>query len=165
LYWSWCSWSIYEYVGDFFLNEIINEKDIIEPGDILDLLKIKIIKSLKQKGEVGSNKDGMDMVLCRLDTSKNELVFAAANNPLWLLRDGKIIEYKADKQPVGIGSEGFEHFNQHTIQLQKGDLVYTFSDGYADQFGGPKGKKFKYKQMEEIYLPMRTNQWISKRMV
>jgi serine phosphatase RsbU (regulator of sigma subunit) len=139
-------------LGTSFLNEIINEKDIIEPGDILDLLKIKIIKSLKQKGEVGSNKDGMDMVLCRLDTSKNELVFAAANNPLWLLRDGKIIEYKADKQPVGIGSEGFEHFNQRTIQLEKGDLVYTFSDGYADQFGGPKGKKFKYKQMEEIIL-------------
>ncbi|MBK6834476.1 MAG: tetratricopeptide repeat protein [Bacteroidetes bacterium] len=139
-------------LGTSFLNEIINEKDVIEPGDILDLLKIKIIKSLKQKGEVGSNKDGMDMVLCRIDTSKNELVFAAANNPLWLLRDGEIIEYKADKQPVGIGSEGFEHFNQHTIQLLKGDLVYTFSDGYADQFGGPKGKKFKYKQMEEIIL-------------
>ncbi|MCD6068359.1 MAG: protein serine/threonine phosphatase [Bacteroidetes bacterium] len=139
-------------LGTSFLNEIINDKDIIDPCDILDLLKIKIIKSLKQKGEVGGSKDGMDMVLCRLDTSTNELVFAAANNPLWLLRNGEIKEYKADKQPVGIGSEGFDHFNQHVIQLEKGDAVYIFSDGFADQFGGPKGKKFKYKQLEEILI-------------
>jgi serine phosphatase RsbU (regulator of sigma subunit) len=137
-------------LGTSFLNEIINEKDVTEPCDILDLLKIKIIKSLKQKGEVGGSKDGMDMVLCRLNPETNELVFAAANNPLWLLRNGEMKEYKADKQPVGIGAEGFEHFNQHTIQLQKGDSVYIFSDGFADQFGGPKGKKFKYRQLEEV---------------
>jgi serine phosphatase RsbU (regulator of sigma subunit) len=139
-------------LGTSFLNEIINEKGILEPCDILDLLKIKIIKSLKQKGEVGGSKDGMDMVLCRLNPETKELVFAAANNPLWLLRNGEIKEYKPDKQPVGIGSEGFEHFSQHTIQLQKEDAVYIFSDGFADQFGGPKGKKFKYRQLEEVLI-------------
>ncbi len=147
-------------LGTSFLNEIINDKHITEPGEILDLLKIMIVKALKQKGEVGGNKDGMDMVLCRLEKEKNELVFAAANNPLWLLRastgsaPAQIMEYKADKQPVGIGSEGFDHFTQHKISLEKGDVVYTFSDGYADQFGGPKGKKFKYKQLEDLLISM-----------
>ncbi|HLC82776.1 MAG TPA: tetratricopeptide repeat protein [Bacteroidia bacterium] len=143
-------------LGTSFLNEIINDKNITEPCDILDLLKVKIIKALKQKGEIGGSKDGMDMVLCRLDKNKNELVFAAANNPLWLLRNGLIIEYKADKQPVGIGSEGFEHFTQHIVQLEKGDVIYTFSDGYADQFGGAKGKKFKYKQLENTLISLYT---------
>ncbi|HEY1040596.1 MAG TPA: tetratricopeptide repeat protein [Bacteroidia bacterium] len=142
-------------LGTSFLNEIINDKNTEDPCDILDLLKIKIIKALKQKGEVGGSKDGIDLVLCRIEKEKKELVFAAANNPLWLMRNGTIIEYKADKQPVGIGSEGFEHFNQQTVRLEKGDIIYTFSDGYADQFGGPKGKKFKYKQMEEVILSAR----------
>ena len=74
-----------------------------------------------------------------------------ANNPLWILRDGKIQEFKPDKQPVGFNIEK-KPFTLHTILLQKGDTIYTFTDGYADQFGGPKGKKFKYKPFQEVIL-------------
>ncbi|HEY1038846.1 MAG TPA: tetratricopeptide repeat protein [Bacteroidia bacterium] len=140
-------------LGMALLNEIIGEKKIYEPCDILDMMRIKLITTLKQKGVSGENKDGMDMVLCRVKRDHSELVFAAANNPLWLYRDGKIEEYKADKQPVGIYSGGeLIQFTQQTIRLQQNDIIYTFTDGFADQFGGPKGKKFKYKQLEEVLI-------------
>jgi serine phosphatase RsbU (regulator of sigma subunit) len=78
--------------------------------------------------------------------------FSGANNPLWIVRDGKIIELKADKMPVGRSPKELETFSSCLFQLQKNDLIYAFTDGYADQFGGPKGKKFKYKQLEELIL-------------
>jgi serine phosphatase RsbU (regulator of sigma subunit)/Tfp pilus assembly protein PilF len=139
-------------LGTSLLNEVVNEKKIYEPADILDMLRIKIILALKQKGQTGENKDGMDMVLCRLDKEKNELVYAAANNPLWLIRNGECIEYKADKQPVGISGGISEQFSQTSIQLLPNDSVYIFTDGYADQFGGPKGKKFKYRQLQDVLI-------------
>lgn len=137
-------------LGISLLEEIINEKNITEPCDVLDMMRLKIIMALKQKGETGENKDGMDMVLCRLDLHKKHLIYAAANNPLWLMRDGKIIEYPCDKQPVGITAGNNLQFHQHEIGLEKGDRIFTFTDGYADQFGGPKGKKFKYKKLREV---------------
>ncbi len=139
-------------LGSSLLNEVINEKKITEPADVLDMMRIKLITSLKQKGSSGENKDGMDMTLCRLNESRTELVYAAANNPLWLIRDKKLIEYPADKQPVGISTENVKQFSQQKIALQKGDSIYIFTDGYADQFGGPKGKKFKYKPLQELLL-------------
>jgi serine phosphatase RsbU (regulator of sigma subunit) len=81
-----------------------------------------------------------------------ELEFSAANNPLWLIRNGELTEYKADKMPVGKYGDEMKPFTHQKIKLEKGDIIYTFTDGYADQFGGPKGKKFKYKQLEEILL-------------
>lgn len=139
-------------LGTSLLNEVVNEKKIYEPADVLDMLRVKIILALKQKGESGENKDGMDMVFCRLDKNKKQLVYAAANNPLWLVRNGQCIEYRADKQPVGISGGKSEQFTQHTIDLQAGDCIYIFTDGFADQFGGPKGKKFKYKQFQELLV-------------
>ncbi len=143
-------------LGTALLNEIINEKKIYEPADILDLLRIKIILALKQKGESNENKDGMDMVLCRLTKDFKELTYAAANNPLWIIKqDGttlKLQELKADKQPVGINAGNMLQFNQHSFALEKGDTIYTFTDGYADQFGGDKGKKFKQKQLQGTVL-------------
>lgn len=139
-------------LGNSMLNEVVIEKGIHEPADVLHSLRAKIIASLKQKGESGQSKDGMDMVLCRMRKDKKELVYAAANNPLWLVRNRNFIEYPANKQPVGISAGGAEPFTQHTIALQPGDTVYTFTDGYADQFGGPKGKKFKYKQLKDLLL-------------
>ncbi len=139
-------------LGSSLLNEIIIEKKIIEPGEILDMLRVKIILALKQKGDSGENKDGMDMVLCRFNKKKKELVFAAANNPLWMIRSGEMQEWKADKQPVGIFTGEQKMFSQQSISLQDGDSIYLFTDGFADQFGGPKGKKFKYKQMQDLLL-------------
>jgi serine phosphatase RsbU (regulator of sigma subunit)/tetratricopeptide (TPR) repeat protein len=137
-------------LGASLLNDIVNEKGVTEPADILVMMRDRIILALRQKGETGENKDGMDMVLCRVDRSKRELVYAAANNPVWIMRKDGLHEFPADKQPVGIGIENPGKFRQHTVALEPGDVIYTFTDGYADQFGGPKGKKFKYAQLRTV---------------
>ncbi|HET6226806.1 MAG TPA: tetratricopeptide repeat protein [Bacteroidia bacterium] len=140
-------------LGTALLNEIINEKEVYEPADILDLLKFKIIMALRQSENVNEAKDGMDIALCRIDKTTNELIFAGANNSMQLLRNNKIIELKGDKQPIGISHFNItQQFIQQSISLQKNDLIYLFTDGYPDQFGGEVGKKFKYKQLEQLLL-------------
>ncbi|MDP2386625.1 MAG: tetratricopeptide repeat protein [Bacteroidota bacterium] len=134
-----------------FLNENVIERGIELPGNILTEQRKEIIKALNPKGDENS-KDGMDCVLCAFDLKNNQLDFAAANNPLWLVRNNELTEFKADKMPVGKGEDNAMDFRNQNIQLEKGDIIYTFTDGYADQFGGPKGKKFKYKQLEEVIL-------------
>ena len=134
------------------LGETINEKKIILPHLILNQVRDEIIKVLNPVGAEIESKDGMDCVLCLFDFHKMELQFAAANNTLWLLRNNEIIEYGADKMPVGIYHGVTKSFTLQTIQLLKNDVIYTFSDGYADQFGGNKGKKFMYKQLKELLL-------------
>jgi len=134
------------------LNESIIEKNLIEPNEILDNVRKGIIASLNPEGSEEESKDGMDCVLCAFDFEDMKLNFAAANNPLWLIRDGAIIEFKPDKMPVGKSPKENEPYTLQTIQLQKGDTIYIFTDGYADQFGGDKGKKFKYKQLQDLLL-------------
>ncbi len=139
-------------LGTTMLNEIVNEKNITEPAEILNLLREKIVQVLNQEYGSGEHKDGMDMVLCRLNKERNELVYAGANNPVWIIRNGENHKYLPDKQPIGVTVQPPSPFKQQTIPLQKGDIIYSFSDGYADQFGGPKGKKFKYKQLEAVLV-------------
>ena len=141
-------------LGNSLLNEIVLEKKITEPGEVLDMLRVKIIMALKQETAVDGVRmqDGMDMNFCCIDTMNHVLHYAAANNPLWLVRGGRLQEFAADKQPVGVTATDIVQFSQREIRLQKGDCIYTFTDGYADQFGGEKGKKFKYKQLEELLL-------------
>lgn len=134
------------------LNESIIEKNLIAPNDILDNVRKGIIASLNPEGSEEESKDGMDCVLCAFDFEEMKLDFAAANNPLWLIRDGAVIEFKPDKMPVGKSPKENEPYTLQTIQLQKGDTIYIFTDGYADQFGGEKGKKFKYKQLQDLLL-------------
>jgi serine phosphatase RsbU (regulator of sigma subunit) len=136
-------------LGVSSLNEAILEKNISQPNEILNDIRNTIITSLNPEGSDEEAKDGMDCVLCAYDFENNILNFAAANNPLWIVRDGKLLEHKPDKMPVGKYGESISSFTHQSVQLQKGDTVYIFTDGYADQFGGPKGKKFKYKQLEE----------------
>ncbi len=133
------------------LNEVNIEKSIHEPHAILDDVREHIIKALNPEGLSTGSQDGMDCVLCSFDLTSYMLSFACANNPLWIVRGTELIESKADKMPVGI-QEGHKPFSSQSLQLQKGDVVYIFTDGYADQFGGPKGKKFKYKQLQELLL-------------
>jgi serine phosphatase RsbU (regulator of sigma subunit) len=133
------------------LNEVNIEKSIHEPHAILDDVREHIIKALNPEGLSTGSQDGMDCVLCSFDLTSYMLSFACANNPLWIVRGTELIESKADKMPVGI-QEGYKPFSSQSLQLQKGDVVYIFTDGYADQFGGPKGKKFKYKQLQEVLL-------------
>lgn len=129
------------------LNRAVREYDLIEPGAILDRTR-KIVKEEFEKSEEEVN-DGMDIALCSLDG--HQLKYAGAHNPLWIIRDGKILETKADKQPVG-KFERQQPYTTHTFELQKGDSIYIFSDGYVDQFGGEKGKKFKIKAFRQLLL-------------
>ena len=140
-------------LGIASMNEIVNKMDNISAAGILNNLRDNIIKSLHQTGKEGESKDGMDIALCVVDKINNELHFAGANNPLYLIRNGELIEFKGDKMPIGIQlSLEYEPFKNNMIKLETNDVFYMFSDGFADQFGGPKGGKFKYKPLKELLL-------------
>ena len=140
-------------LGVTLLNEIINGKHIMEPDQIIENLRQGIIRSLKQVAAEESIKDGMDIAVCVVDFDKNILWYAGANNPLYLVRGGELIHYRADKMPVAIHYK-MEPFTLNKIELQKGDAFYIFSDGFADQFGGPKQKKFMSNQLRETLVAM-----------
>lgn len=137
--------------GVSFLNKIINEKSIVNPTDILERLRENVINSLKQTGEIGEAKDGMDIALCCIDLDNKILKFAGANNPLYLVRNQETVVYKGDKMPIA-HYERMDAFKTQTINLEKDDIFYIFSDGYADQFGGEKGKKFKYGKFRKLLI-------------
>jgi serine phosphatase RsbU (regulator of sigma subunit) len=140
-------------LGVTMLNEIVNGKHIIMPDQILENLRQGVIKSLNQVAEEDSIKDGMDIAVCVVDFDKNILWYAGANSPLYLVRGGELIHYRADKMPVAIHYK-MGPFTLHKIDLQKGDAFYIFSDGYADQFGGPKQKKYMSMQLKETLVAM-----------
>lgn len=140
-------------LGMAFLNEIVNKFDDIDPHEILNQLRKYIIKAMNQRGQEGEAKDGMDMVICKLNKKTNELKYACANNPLFLIRNGELIKTKGDPMPVAIHIK-MDSFTLHTIQLQPGDAIYMFSDGYADQFGGPNMKKFMQKRFRELLVSL-----------
>lgn len=143
-------------LGVSLLNEIINEHDLTEPALILSRLRKKVITALRQKGLSGEQQDGMDMTICVIDKQDMTLHYASANHVFYILRKDNVgfelSEYKGDKQPVGIFGKELKPFKQHLVSLKTDDVIYTFTDGYADQFGGPKGKKFKYTQLKEMLL-------------
>jgi len=139
-------------IGNTLLNSIVNERKVLTPNVILNELRKEIISVLKQ-GEGSQNKDGMDISLCCLNTQTNTLDVACANNPIWILKsNGDLIELKPDKQPKGYASANQVDFSMQSINVEKGDIIYQFTDGYADQFGGPKGKKLKYNQLKHILI-------------
>jgi serine phosphatase RsbU (regulator of sigma subunit) len=132
------------------LNETVAEKKILRPDLILNTVREGIIKALNPEGTETESKDGMDCTLCAFDLKNRKLDFACSNNPIWLMRDNKLEDFHADKFPVGIHHGAQTPFTHQSIALQKGDMIYMLTDGYADQFGGPKGKKFKYKQLQQL---------------
>lgn len=137
-------------LGISLLNEIILSKEIIRPDRILNRLREKIIVALKQ--ESGSIlKDGMDMTICLFDRASRALQFSGANNPLYLISGGDLTQIKGDKMPVAI-HDIMDPFSLHELRLKAGDTFYTFSDGFADQFGGPKAKKFMAKNFRKLLL-------------
>jgi serine phosphatase RsbU (regulator of sigma subunit) len=137
-------------MGINFLNDIVNEKKIVEPADILNQLRGDIIKALNPEDSIEETKDGMDCCLCSFDFKNNKLHYSNANNKFYLIREGNLVISETNKMPVGAGHSVHQKFEGYECDLQKGDLVITLTDGYADQFGGPKGKKFKYKQLEHL---------------
>jgi serine phosphatase RsbU (regulator of sigma subunit) len=140
-------------LGVTLLNEIVNGKKVVMPDQIIELLRQGIIRSLKQVAEEDSLKDGMDIAVCVVDFEKDILWYAGANSPLYLVRGGELFNYRADKMPVAIHYK-MQPFTLHKIDLQKGDAFYVFSDGYVDQFGGPKQKKFMSLQLRETLVAM-----------
>jgi len=144
-------------MGSSQLNEIMGRIQNVQSNDILDELRDLIIISLRQSGRSGEAKDGMDMTLCIFDFKNKTLQFSGAHNPLYLVRDNELIEYKGDKMPIGIHIHAGKPFTKTDISLKKGDAIYLFSDGYADQFGGPRGKKFKYSQFKSLLLEIQDN--------
>jgi len=140
-------------LGVTMLNEIVNGKHILMPDQILENLRQGIIKSLNQVAEEDSIKDGMDVAICVVDFDKNILWYAGANNPLYIVRGGELTHYRPDKMPVAIHYK-MVPFTLQQIELQKGDAFYIFSDGFADQFGGPKEKKFMSMQLKETLIAL-----------
>lgn len=133
------------------LNRTVNEFGITDPGKILDKVRELVIETFaRSESEVN---DGMDISLCVFDPASRKLHWAGANNPLWIVRDATsaVEEYAADKQPIGMFSYA-RPFQTQAVQLERNDFLFLFSDGYADQFGGPRGKKFKYKTMQQLFL-------------
>ncbi len=158
-------------LGIAFLNEIVTKPDVQTSGHVLDNLRQSVIKSLHQTGKEGEAQDGMDISLVAIFYEKQMLQFSGANNPLYIIRSKdlpeiptektaeddthRLYEIKGDKMPIGIYKKELVDFKTNEIPLFKGDLIYMFSDGYADQFGGPDGKKLKYKPFKEILLGLR----------
>ncbi len=156
-------------LGVSFLNEIVSAKSLDNAGEILNRLRDKVKKSLHQTDVNSVSQDGMDIAFYIINTETLELQYSGAYNPLFIVRknqEAELIEIKADRQPIAIFMREKE-FSSYNIQLQKGDCLYTFSDGYADQFGGQKGQKFKLKNFKQILLdiydlPMKEQKHILK---
>ena len=140
-------------VGYNLLKQVVSGTDTTEPGIILDALNEGVSETLHNTDEGASAKDGMDLSLCSIDLTTLQVEFAGAYNPMYLIRNNEIQEIKADKFPIGffVGHDR-RKFTNHKIQLMKGDCIYIFSDGFVDQFGGVKGKKFKAKAFRELLL-------------
>jgi len=141
-------------LGISFLNEINAHEELLTPAEILNRLRDKIIKELGQTGKVGESRDGMDISLVRINLETNKIDWAGANNPLWVIKNSaqsSFQEFKPNKQPIGYHIKQ-QPFTNHTLQLEKEDRLYLFSDGYADQFGGEKGKKFMKKRFKELLI-------------
>lgn len=130
-------------VGHNMLNQIVKEKPGLNAAEFLNELNTLAGKTINQHSEDSAVRDGMDMTLCIIDRKTNMMDVAGANNPLYIFRNNNLQEVRADKLPIGYLDDRMKrNFTNHRIQLEKGDTLYLFSDGYADQFGGPKGKKF-----------------------
>jgi serine phosphatase RsbU (regulator of sigma subunit) len=154
-------------LGVAFLNEIVNKEGITLPEVILNHLRTEVIRSLQQKAEIGRQIDGMDIALCVIDYANMKLQFAGANNPMYIirklngmnlnsenamiLRDYSLYEIKGDKMPISI-NDLMDNFTHHEADIFKGDILYLFTDGFADQFGGELRKKYYYHNFKKLLL-------------
>ncbi len=149
-------------VGNNQLNYAVDVKKARQASTILDCLNEGVIETLREKGnehlQVSGVKDGMDLALCIIDHKNMKLQFAGANNPICLVRNGELTQIKGDRMAIGGNfSDDLPKFTNHELDLQKGDVLYTFSDGYPDQFGGENGRKFMLKKFRELLLKIHKN--------
>jgi len=147
--------ALLSFVGYFTLNNIVDHRKAYSAGEICDMLHQGVRTTLKQDVEGAQARDGMDLALCKINILSNEVEFAGAHRPLYLLRQGEIIEYKGDRKAIGgipIGKKPEEPFTTHFIKPEKGDKIFFFSDGLPDQLGGPERKKYSPKRIREHIL-------------
>ena len=144
-------------VGNTLLNQIVNEKHVTVPSEILRLLNIEIYQALHQEKDGTLSRDGMDVALCCIDYENNNVQFAGAQNPLYILSDNEVSIIKGDKQGIGGGGSIAKIFNplktiytNHVIPIKKEMSIYVFSDGYMDQFGGNDRKKFGMQKFKDL---------------
>ncbi|MDQ3191707.1 MAG: tetratricopeptide repeat protein [Bacteroidota bacterium] len=155
-------------IGISLINEIVIEKGIQSTGEIINMLRKGIINAFKSDAS-GEKKDGMDISFCKINYLENnqvQLQYTGAYNPLWVLKkdEPEITIIKGNKQPVGNSGTGIlEDFTSNDLILQKGDMFFLFSDGYADQFGGPRGKKYKYDQLKKLLISTRDSSMESQK--
>jgi len=139
-------------IGHNGLNQAIRERGAGRPSEVLKVLNKIAFEALHKDREQFLVRDGMDMALCNYDPERRVLEYAGANSPLYVVRGGEVLRFQPDKRPIGSFDLEGQEFTDHRILLEQGDMVYIFSDGYADQFGGPKGKKFLYKRFRDLLL-------------
>ena len=132
--------------------QAIFEKKIIAPNKILSYLNVQIKNVLKQHSDASIQKDGMDIALLKFNNDLSEVEYSAANRPLYFVRDGKLIEYKADKTAIAGFTPNEQEFTNRVISLQKNDCLFLSTDGYADQFGGPDGKKMMTRKLKDVLI-------------
>ena len=149
-------------IGTSLLNEIIIEKEIKETDKILSEMRTQIIKSLHQE-EDGAQKDGMDISLCKLNMKKKTVEFSGAHNSLIHISGEELKTYRGDHQPVGLLLGDRKPFTKYKVKLKKNDMLYIYSDGYQDQFGGAKGKKYMAAKFKKQLLKM-SNESTEKQM-
>ena len=139
-------------IGHTGLNQAVRERGSGRPSEILKVLNKLAFNALHKDRDEYLVRDGMDMALCNYDPDRRVLEYAGANSPLYIVRDGEVLKFQPDKRPIGSFELEGQDFTDHRILLEQGDMVYIFSDGYADQFGGPKGKKFLYKRFRDLLV-------------
>ena len=147
--------ALLSFVGYFTLNNIVDHRKAYTAGEICDMLHQGVRTTLKQDMENASARDGMDIAFCKINVLKNEVEFAGAHRPLYLLRGGEIIEYKGDRKAIGgipVGKKAETPFTTHYIKPERGDKIFFFSDGLPDQLGGPERKKYTSKRIREMIL-------------
>lgn len=144
-------------IGHNLLNKAIHQQNLTKPSEILDFLNLEIRNSLQSIDENSSVVDGMDLALCAFYKNSDTLEFAGAYNPLYVVRDRNIIEYEGDLIPIGEKVKNtIRKYTNHTVKLEKSDVLYLFSDDYADQFGGPKRIKFFKKNFRKLLKDIHT---------
>ncbi len=153
-------------IGNNLLNQIVTEEGITDPAEILNELDEKVKQSLNQKGRKSDTFDGMDMAICAIDEGSNEVVFSGAYNPLYHIRNKDLTKYKVNRRSIG-GSQlkAEKPFFNHRIQVEKGDTIYIFSDGYADQFGGPRNRKYTSKKLQQKLISIQDQNMPNQQMI
>ncbi len=139
-------------LGVTTLSEVVNRGCYSSAGSILNKLREGIMKALNQTGEDYEQKDGIDMAICLLHTESNEIEYAGAFNPIYIVQNKQLLEIDGDKMPIGVAAEEERPFKTHRISLEPDNVIYLFTDGFVDQFGGSKGKKFKYQPFRNLIL-------------